>query len=244
MATFTVIVPAAGKGRRFDSNENKALAKIDGRPMVLRTLERFITRKDVAQTILVVAPEDVEAIKSKFGANLAFMGVKFVIGGARRCDSVAAALREVAASSEYVAIHDAARPCVTDDQIQAVFDEAVKAGAAILANPITGTIKQVAGSGAVEKTVSREGWFEAQTPQVFHKSILMGAYNQLAEIKDEVTDDSQLVERIGHPVSVVRGDATNIKVTTRGDLVLAAAILKSRPVRQAPRMGAFEEAQW
>ena len=89
MAKIAVIIVAAGKGERFGGKDKKTLAKIDGRPMFLRTIEHFINRDDVVQTLLVVAPEDEGHIRQKFGANLGFMGVKMVTGGAQRCDSVA-----------------------------------------------------------------------------------------------------------------------------------------------------------
>jgi len=244
MPKFSVVIPAAGKAERF-GGEKKTFAKLDGRPIFLRTLEHFMNRPDVCQTILGVAPEDVGEMKTKYGPNLGFMGVQLVEGGARRCDTVAAALKVVSADAEYVAIHDAARPCVTTDMIDGVFAEAVKSGAAILAAPVVGTLKRVAaGSHAVEQTLDRAGIYEAQTPQVFRKDILAAAYARIAEFADDVTDDAQVVERHGHAVTIVPSDASNLKITTKGDLTLANAILKSRPVRSAPRMGAFEEAQW
>ena len=245
MAKFCVIIPAAGKAERFGSAEKKTLAKLDGRPVFLRTIEHFINRQDVCQKILAVAPEDLATVKSSYGANLGFMGVRLVEGGELRCDTVAAALREVSEEAEYVAVHDAARPCIAPDRIDAVFAEAVKSGAAILAVPIVGTLKRVAGSNAIEETVSREGLYEAQTPQVFRKDILLQAYERLdAAARAVATDDAQVVELAGHAVAVVSGDATNIKITSKSDLTLASAILKARPARAAPRMGAFEEAQW
>ncbi len=244
MPKYCVIIPAAGKAERFGGAEKKTFAKIDGRPVFLRTLEHFISRPDVCQTILAVAPEDMDTMKTSYGANLGFMGVKLVEGGARRCDTVAAALKIVSDQAEYIAVHDVARPCVSTAMIDAVFAEAVKTGAAILAAPLVGTIKRVAASLVIEETASRAGLYEAQTPQVFRKDVLLNAYRKLPERSEEITDDAQLVELSGHPVSVVVSDATNLKITTKGDLTLAHAIIKSRPVKAVPRMGAFEEAQW
>lgn len=243
MSKFSVIVAAAGKSERFGGAESKTFAKLDGRPVFLRSLEHFISREGVCQTILAVAPEDMGKMKSSFGANLGFMGVKLVDGGSRRSDTVGAGLKMVSDDAEFVAVHDAARPCVTPEMIDAVFAEAVKTGAAILATPITGTIKRVGGSMIIEKTESRSGLYDAQTPQVFRKGLLLEAYERLAD-SDEITDDAQVVELAGHPVSVVISDATNIKITTKADMKLAHAILKARPSRPVPRMGAFEEAQW
>ena len=244
MAKFAVIIPAAGRADRFGGGESKAFAKLGGRPLFLRTLEHFVTRKDICQTILAVAPEQIGKVKSTYGANLGFMGVKLVEGGARRCDTVAVALKEVSDEAEFVAVHDAARPCVTTDWIDAVFAEAVKTGAAILAAPITGTLKRVAVSKVIDETVSRADLYEAQTPQVFRKDLLADAYNRLGDSKEEITDDAQIVELAGQAVSIVISDATNLKVTTKADLTLASAILKSRPAKPVQRLGAFEEAQW
>ena len=102
----------------------------------------------------------------------------------------------------------------------------------------------MAESKVIEETLSRRDLFEAQTPQVFRKDVIVAAYKHLGQMKEEVTDDSRLVEAIGHPVSVVISDATNLKITTKGDMKLAAAILKARPRKSVQRLGAFEEAQW
>ena len=254
MPKFAVIIPAAGKAERF-GNEKKSFAKLDGRPLFLRAIEFFMSRSDVVQKILAVAPEDMDMVKSTYGPNLGFMGVKLVEGGEQRCDTVEAALRAVVPEAEYIAIHDAARPCVSYDRIDAVFDEAVKSGAAILAVPVTATLKRVAGSNFITETVSREGLYEAQTPQVFRRDVLEKAYAHLRSLPPyqggskggppiAITDDAQVVELSGHPVAVVAGDSMNIKVTTKSDLTLAGAILKARPSRPAPKIGAFEEAQW
>lgn len=243
MSKFAVIVAAAGRGERFGGSEKKTFAKVDGRPVFLRSVELFIGRDDVCQTILAVAPEDIGQVKSSYGPNLGFMGVKLVEGGAERVDTVRAALAHVSDDAEFVAIHDAARPCVTHDQISAVFSEATKTGAAILASRVVGTLKRVTDDNIVEETVSRASLFEAQTPQVFRKDLLVSAYASLAQ-GAAATDDAQILELAGHAVSVVISDSTNLKITTKGDMVLANAILKSRPAKPAPRMGAFEEAQW
>ena len=244
MPKFAVVIPAAGKSKRFGGKEKKAFAKLDGRPIFIRTLEHFVTRDDVCQTILAVAPEDMEKMKSKYAANLGFMGVKLIEGGKRRSDTVAAALKVVSDDAEYVAVHDVARPCITSEGIDAVFAEAAKTGAAILAAPITGTLKRVSGAKVIDETVERLSLYEAQTPQVFRKEWLVGAYEQLAGGGDEITDDAQVVERAGHPVSVVDSTRSNIKITTPGDMALARAILKALPAKPKPRLGAFEEAQW
>ncbi len=242
MPRYAVIIPAAGRGERFGTEEKKTFAKLDGRPIFLRTLELFINRDDVCQTILVVSGNDLSQVKSQYGANLGFMGVQVVEGGDERWQSVAAALPAVSSDADYIAVHDAVRPCASAAMIDAVFGEATRSHAAILGAPLTGTIKRVSTANVVEATVSRERLFEAQTPQVFRRDILIDAYRQL---KGGVTDDAQAVEQAGQPVAVVLSDASNLKITTRADITLAGAILKSRPsTRPSKPMGAFEEAQW
>ena len=172
------------------------------------------------------------------------MNVKLVEGGDHREQTVAAALKAVSDEAEYVAVHDAVRPCVTEQMIDAVFAEATKTGAAILAAPVTDTLKRVSQSMAIEETVARVDYYGAQTPQVFRKDVLVQAYDRLTEADRDVTDDAQLVEAAGHPVSVVKSDLTNLKITTKADLTLAGAILRTRPAKKVRRMGAFEEAQW
>ena len=243
MAKFAVIVPAAGKAERF-GGEQKTVAKLDGRPIFIRSLELFVNRDDVAQRILAVSKADADMIRSKFGPNLAFMGVKLAIGGDRRCDSVAAALEMLDEDVAYVAVHDAVRPCATHDMIDAVFAEGEKTGAAILAAPVVGTLKRAGASKVIDETVARDDLYEAQTPQVFRKDIILDAYAKLDEASEQITDDAQLAELAGHAVSIVLSDRTNLKITTKADIALANAIVKSRPVRPKGPLGAFEEAQW
>ncbi len=244
MPKVAVIVVAAGRGERFGGTEKKTFAKIDGRPMFLRTIEHFLNRDDVCQTILAIAPEDVDHLKEKYGANLGFMGVKLAVGGAERADSVANGLEVVREDADFVAIHDAARPCVSADMIDAVFAEASKTGAAILAAPLQGTIKRVSGARVIEETVERAGLWEAQTPQVFKRSVILDAYARRGDFDGIPTDDAQLVEATGHPVAIVPSDFTNLKITTRPDINLANAILKSRPQVIKGPLRPFEEAQW
>jgi 2-C-methyl-D-erythritol 4-phosphate cytidylyltransferase len=226
--SFAVILPAAGKSSRFrDPHYKKPFVPLDNRPVWLHAAEKFTNRSDVQQTLLVISPEDREAFQSKIGANAALLGIEIVDGGAERTDSVANALARVRADIDFVAIHDAARPCIADEWIDAVFAAAVKDGAAILGVPISGTLKRVAGDRSIAETVSREGLWEAQTPQVFRRQLLIDAYARRGG--PPATDDAQLVERLGHKVTVVAGSAMNLKITTKDDLRLAGAILKALP---------------
>lgn len=227
MSKFAVLVLAAGRSSRFgDPNYKKPFAMLGGRAVWLHSVELFQNREDVCQTIVVVSPEDREDFQRKFGANLAFMGVKLAIGGAERADSVRAGLAKLSPEVTHVAVHDAARPLVTTKEIDAVFAAAIESKAAILASPVTATLKRAV-EGKITATESREGLWAAQTPQVFETALLRRAHEAGATVP--ATDDAQLVERLQEPVAVVEGSSENLKITTQADLRLAAAILAARP---------------
>ena len=232
MAKFAVILPAAGKSTRFRDKEKKPFAALDGRPVWLRTAELFVSRDDVSQCILVIDPSDDEMVRRKYGANMAFLNISLVHGGSERFESVANALKTVKDDVDFVAIHDSVRPCVTTELIDKVFQQAVKSGAAILALGMTDSLKRGSSTEPVviEQSLPRERLWLAQTPQVFSKEVLVKAFKNVPK---GATDDSQVVEATGATVSIVVGSSSNIKITTRDDLFLADAILKSRPKPKA-----------
>ena len=242
MAKVAVIVPAAGAGVRYGGKQNKIFERIGGdQPVFLRTVEAFSSREDVCQTMLVVSEEDMSGMKSRFGPNLGFMGVKIVQGGKTRSESVRNALAALDPAAELVCVHDAVRPCIAQPWIDDVFAEAGKTGAAILAYPVHGTLKKVSEANVIDETVSRADLWEAQTPQVFRVNVLRKAY----ESGDAATDDAGLVEAMGHPVSVVMGDPRNIKITTKADLAFAAAVIKTLPKpKESGYRHPFEEPKW
>jgi 2-C-methyl-D-erythritol 4-phosphate cytidylyltransferase len=228
VSRFAVILPAAGKSSRFrDAHYKKPFAPLDNRPVWLHSAERFVNRDDVKQLIVVISPEDKEAFFSKFGANIAILGIEVVEGGAERSESVQKALERVKEDIDYVAVHDAARPCLADEWIDKVFAAAERTGAAMLAIPVSGTLKRVGKDHTVEETVAREGLWEAQTPQVFRRDLLLKAYANRG--REPATDDAQLVERLGHKVTVVPGSPVNLKITTKEDLYIAVHMLKALP---------------
>jgi 2-C-methyl-D-erythritol 4-phosphate cytidylyltransferase len=228
MAKFAVILPAAGRSSRFqDVFYKKPFAILAGKAVWLHSADRFVQRGDVAQVIVVVAADDREEFDRKFASNLAILGIEAVNGGAERSDSVAAALARVKPNCEYVCVHDAARPLIADVWIDEVFAAAQHSGAAILAVPVPGTLKKVGKDHCIESTVPREGLWEAQTPQVFRRQLLLDAHAQRNGFN--ATDDAQLVERMGHAVTVVPGSPINFKITTKEDLRFAEHALKALP---------------
>ncbi len=228
MASYSIILPAAGASRRFrDKHYKKTFAPLAGRAVWLHSAERFLARSDVKQVIVVVAEEDREEFDRKFGANLAILGIEVCQGGAERADSIANALEMVGEKIDMIAVHDAARPCLADSWIDQVFSAAEQHGAAILAVPVVSTLKQVGDDRVIEKTVDRQSLWAAQTPQVFRRELLQQAY--AARTGKPATDDAALVEQLGHSVKIVEGSPLNLKLTTRDDLRLAEQVLRVLP---------------
>jgi 2-C-methyl-D-erythritol 4-phosphate cytidylyltransferase len=231
MATFAVILPAAGRSTRFrDPHYKKPFAVLAGRAVWLHSAEKFLNRRDVKQVIVVVAEEDREEFGRKFGANLAIMGVEVCAGGAERADSIQNALARIRDNVDFIAVHDAARPCITEKWIDQTFAAAEQTGAAVLGVPVSSTLKRAKAAKPtmqIAETVDRAGLWEAQTPQVFRRDLLNKAY--AARGGASSTDDAQLLERLGAPIALVEGSPMNIKITTKDDLRLAEQILKVLP---------------
>ena len=228
MPKYSVILAAAGRSSRFkDDHYKKPFANLNRKAVWLHSADRFLKRDDVKQLIIVISEADRESFNMKFGANLAVLGIDVVIGGEERRDSVRNALAKVDADSEFVAIHDAARPCVSDEDIESVFVAAAKSRAAILATPVTSTLKRSGDGKSIDKTTDRQGLWQALTPQVFAKDLLNEAYEKIGDSKP--TDDAQVVEQAGHPVAIVNGSPLNIKITTKRDLALAGACVEAMP---------------
>jgi 2-C-methyl-D-erythritol 4-phosphate cytidylyltransferase len=231
MADVAVILPAAGSGTRFGAAGNKIFQSLRDRPIFLHTCQAFASRPDVAQLLLVASDEDMPLLTGTFAGALEQLGVTLVPGGRTRAHSVRNALACIDQQAQIVAIHDAVRPCVTGERIDAVIAQARRCGAAILACPVHGTVKRVGDDRRIEQTVSRVGLWQAQTPQVFRRDLLLQAY---ARDVEGITDDAQAVEAIGQEVRVVPGDPRNLKITTPADLVMASALLETLPPPRRP----------
>ena len=239
------IICAAGPGTRFGGKRKKQFVDVGGRAVFVRSVELFDNRDDTKQILLGISEEDEEIVSVKWGANLKFFGVKTFFGGSERFDTIRKALELLKDSIELVAIHDACRCCVTKQMVDEVIAAAAKSGAAIPACPVTATLKE-AKDGVITRTMDRAGLFEAQTPQVFETALLRKAYENLAHLdKTQITDDAFLVEALGHEVTIVETDSSNIKITRPSDIAIAEAIIKARP-KPKPEgpIGPYIEAQW
>ena len=229
MKKASVIICAAGASSRFGGDRKKPFVDISGRAAFIRSIEHFAERDDVCQVIAAISPDDEEIVKVKWGAALAFNGVKLCFGGAERFETVAKALELVKDEAELIAVHDAVRCCLTKEWLDELFKTAGETGAAMLACPVVATLKKVE-DGKIVDTVDRSGLYEAQTPQVFDAKWLKEGYAKLETLdKSTITDDAQLIEAMGHAVHIVETDHSNIKITRKTDVPIAEAIIKSRP---------------
>ena len=225
----SVILPAAGRGKRMQAGVNKVFLRLMGKPILFHTLRVFAAVPEVQEIIVVTGAEEVEPLRRALqGLGLfreAAKSVKVVAGGSERQYSVWNGLKASSEASDVVLVHDAARPLVSRATIEAVIEAARAHGAAIAAVPEKNTVKVVK-DGVVTATPDRSTLWAVQTPQGFSRSLLMAA-NEKAESDGFLgTDDASLVERYGAKVHVVMDSYQNIKVTTPEDLVVAEAFLR------------------
>jgi len=234
----TAVIAAGGRGSRFGGATHKQLIEIAGEPILARSVRAFATHPAVNE-VIVALPDDIAANPPEY---LRAPRVRVVTGGARRQDSVASGFAAVSTACDVVVIHDAARPFASPDLIQRAIEAAAESGAAVAAIASRDTVKLVVRQAhhereedpltlspskgermIVRETLPRETIYLAQTPQAFRRDVLRDAL----ALTDDATDEAALAERAGHPVRIVEGDATNIKITTPDDMVIAEAILRS-----------------
>lgn len=225
--SVAAILPAAGSGRRFGDRRNKLFASLAGKPLWYHSAARLFACKQVGRIVMPIAESDRATFEGEFRQLVDKLRVELVTGGAERTDSVRAGLNllEGDDSVQFVAVHDGGRPVVAASDLDAVFAAATRTGAAILATPIAGTVKRDLGGELCETIDRRELWV-AQTPQVFRIDLLREAYAR--HRGKAATDDAQLVERMGKPITLVPGSADNLKITHPEDLRVAAALLASQ----------------
>jgi len=223
------IIAAGGRGARMGGGAAapKQFLEIAGTPVVVHTLRRFEQCATVAEVFVVVPHGEVQAfleLAEKFSLR---KPAQVVAGGGTRAESVWRGLQQLRAEDVgVVAVHDAVRPLVTPEEIDATVRAAEATGAAVLAARAVDTIKESDGE-TVARTLERSRLWHAQTPQCFRYDLLRRAYESARASGFEATDDSSLVERLGAPVQIVEGGAHNIKITTPQDLALAEMLVQS-----------------
>ena len=213
------IIPAAGQGRRLGSKTFKPFVRIFGKPLLVHTLESLKESFNFSEIIIATAPSRLEETLGLLRRHR-IRGVRVVLGGKSRAESVRNALFTVSGDCEWVLVHDAARPFVDRSQVKKLLRAALMTGAAILAAPVTATVKRVDGQKTVLNTEDRDSLFLAQTPQVFRKDLLVRRYDELGPAALGRTDEAALFDRSRTQVRAVLGDLRNIKVTTPEDIEL------------------------
>ena len=221
----SVVFPAAGQAHRMQVGLNKVFLTLAGKPMLLRTLLTFSKVPDVGELIVAVGADEVEPVTSLLGRVKGLAPWRVVEGGTERQYSIRNGLALVSEEADIVLVHDAARPLIRRDTIEELIRVVRAEGAAIIAVPEKNTIKIAAEDGTVAATPPRSSLWQVQTPQGFRKDILMEANRKADEDGFLGTDDASLVERLGVPVRIVRGEYSNI--TTPEDMVVAEAILRN-----------------
>src|SRR2546425_5164429 len=219
------IIAAAGFGRRMKADRPKQLLELNGTPIIIHTIRKFDASAAVDYIIVTAPRESVEEVRELVRSADFRKSVTVVEGGERRQDSVAAGLEHLQPGTDVVAVHDGVRPFVSSEDIENVVRQAERTGGAILGVPIVDTVKQVE-KDLIESTLTREHLVLAQTPQVFRTDLLKEAFERAHKDEDYGTDESSLVERLGHPVAIDRGSERNIKITRPTDLTLARVFLE------------------
>lgn len=222
-------VPAAGSGIRMGLGYSKAYVDIDGIPLLGRTLSALLASPFIDRLTAAVRSDEVDLCEREVVARTGLLDkVSIVKGGEKRQITVWNLLKSVPPDRDLILIHDGARPLVSPSLIHDVLEAAAEWGAAVSAVPLVDTVKEsLDGGDTVNSTIDRTRLFRTQTPQVFHRDLIITAHRRARKEGWTVTDDASLVEQLGHEVRLVKGDVRNIKVTTLDDLELVRWILQS-----------------
>lgn len=221
MPKKAVIIVAGGTGTRMELKTAKQFLDIGGKPILIHTFEAFATYDPSMQFILVLYPALKNEWKKIIETHQFNLPHEIVDGGEERFHSVKNGLQALSNTVEVVAIHDAVRPFVSQETIQKCMDAAQEYGAAIPVLPVTDTIREI--DGTTSNTLPRHRLVAVQTPQCFKTRIVKTAYQ--TPFSSGFTDDASVVEATNHPIQLVTGNRTNVKITTREDLVIGEALM-------------------
>jgi 2-C-methyl-D-erythritol 4-phosphate cytidylyltransferase len=218
------IIVAAGRGERLRSRLPKALVELGGEPLLSRVLRRFLCSDAVQEICVAGPPSDLDRCRALL-PDPGSVSLRVIAGGERRQDSVRLALDTLSQGIDVVAVHDGARPLVPIDLIRRTIEAASREGAAIAAVAVIDSVKEASRDGWITAQPSREGLWLAQTPQSFRREILQEAYLRAERDGFTATDDASLVARLGVPIRIIPGHASNLKITGPEDLRIAEAWL-------------------
>lgn len=233
----TVIIAAAGQGKRMQSNVNKVFLTLLGRPVLYYSIMTMVNCPDVNDLVVVAAPEEVERVQHLLSGWALTKPWQVVAGGSERQYSIANALKAVPEKTKVILVHDGARPLIATDTIAELITAARQYRAAGLAVPVKDTIKLVNEAGFITETPPRSLLWAIQTPQAFEAELLRHAYQEADRQGYLGTDDAALVERLGVSVKIVQGSYQNLKITTPEDLLIAQSLLAKRSETNLNRFG-------
>jgi 2-C-methyl-D-erythritol 4-phosphate cytidylyltransferase len=232
------VLVAAGDSLRMGGSARKPLMQLAGRTLIEHTAAAFDLAPSVVEIVIVAHAADVETFAQMAldaeRAHPAFLKVRAIVpGGRQRTQSVRFGVRSVSADVDVVLVHDAARPLIQVEVIELAARTAHEQGAALVAVPVSDTLKTSASGTHAERTLDRSVLWAAQTPQAFRRAVLVELLARAAADEFEPTDDCALHERYLGPVPIVAGDPSNLKITTPSDLMIAEALLASRAKERA-----------
>ena len=223
----SIIVPVAGKGKRFGGEIPKQFYELAGQPIILHTIKNMMTSPLISGGVIVCGAEDIKMMEDIFSSIQGFQE-KFIIvfGGDKRQNSVYNGFNSIGNDVDYVLIQDGVRPFISNELIEKCIMGAKQFGSCIAAVPVSDTIKRIQDGNIIE-TVDRKDLYRAQTPQVFKYKILSESYKKSKKENLSFTDESSMVEWAGYEVHVVEGSDKNIKITTQNDILSAEKILEN-----------------
>ncbi|MBD3343935.1 MAG: 2-C-methyl-D-erythritol 4-phosphate cytidylyltransferase [Chitinivibrionales bacterium] len=224
MNRISAVIVAAGEGKRLGHDLPKAFVPLGGMPLFAHSLRAFDSFAGIEELLLVVAPEMTGVTLEALGSLGLTKEVTIVAGGEQRWQSAENGVRACNPDSDWILIHDAARPFVTKEVVASLLEKRSDFRCAVTATPETDTVRKVDGDRCLE-TVDRSSLIRVGTPQLFHQPTLLRAFNQAKNLDSYPTDEAMLMEHIGVPVGYAPGDPLNFKITTGRDLVLAEALL-------------------
>jgi 2-C-methyl-D-erythritol 4-phosphate cytidylyltransferase len=223
---LSAIIVAGGSSRRMGFD--KLFAVIAGEPVIAHSIRAFERATAVSEIIVVAREQRHDAIRN-ICSRARFKKIRAIVpGGERRQDSVRAGLDRIDHEAKYVAVHDAARPLITSEQIERAFEQCRVRGSAALAQPVNDTLKRADTDLLVVGLVDRHRLYAMQTPQIFERKLIEDAYRSVYAENASVTDEVSAVERLGHKIALVLNDDFNFKITYPRDLPLADFILRER----------------
>jgi 2-C-methyl-D-erythritol 4-phosphate cytidylyltransferase len=223
---LSAIIVAGGSSQRMGFD--KLFAIIAGEPVIAHTIRAFEHATSISEIVVVAREERHDEIQ-KISRDTGFKKIRSIVpGGERRQDSVRAGLDQIDREAKYVAVHDAARPLITPDQIERAFDQCRVHGSAALAQPVNDTLKRADADLLVIGLVDRHQLYAMQTPQIFERKLIEDAYRGVYAANASVTDEVSAVERLGHKIALVLNDDFNFKITYPHDLPVADFILRER----------------